>query len=116
MIEKYIQFAIDNGFIWLENFKIIENLRIDNVNIIKWLFISYVDKKEWFILESIERILSSKPFIEAIARGISEKKKMWYESNYNDTIINIITTQQAIAIRENKLDEFIINLLGEWNQ
>jgi hypothetical protein len=51
-------------------------------------------------------------FIEAIARGKSEA--MWMLAKWlhtKDSIVEYITIKQAIAIRDNKLPEYITNLL-----
>tara|TARA_R110000851_G_C13064646_1_gene564311 strand:- start:446 stop:622 length:177 start_codon:yes stop_codon:yes gene_type:complete len=57
----------------------------------------------------------SSDFIEAVARGVDNDWELMKE--YKPTaikyIIDHITVQQAIAIRDNKLEEYIINLLGE---
>ena len=102
MIKEYIEFAIENWYIkW-------------NVDI----FISYkmiTFEVDWGAFnKSILETITSKPFIEAIARGILKKyevniKRNSYKSAFT-TEIEIITTEQAIAIRDWTLIEYITNL------
>lgn len=69
-------------------------------------------------------VITSSQFIEAVARGVSKETnvkvpQLWTlyscvlhsELVNRKWIINEITTQQAIAIRDNKLPEFINNIL-----
>jgi len=53
-------------------------------------------------------LITSKEFIEAIARWIN--KRLHYKITYTSWQLDVITTKQAIAIRDDKLEEFIINL------
>jgi len=96
-IERYIQFAIDNGYdnksTLYKNFWLKEWFN----NIPNWDFSSYYD---WLLYPNYYTfIITSKPFIEAVARGLLEKEY------WKDSI--------SIAIRDNKLEEFITNLLWE---
>ena len=120
-IKRYIQFAIDNEY----------DIRSEDYDI-KDGTIYFNDAED---LVNIEKIITSKEFIESIARGIS--KKVW-KDEYNemvdrwllnkwydwdvyslkevnqrllDTKIHYITLEQAIAIRDGTLDECINNLL-----
>jgi hypothetical protein len=73
----------------------------------------------------LQNIITSKPFIEAIARGILKKFKWDKRSEIYYTgsllsmdrtymsieeLIDDITTEQAIAIRDNELEEYINKL------
>jgi len=145
IIKQYIQFAIDNGYnfnldilskfttgdlinpkeVYKDGIYYLDEPRrdINNtlniwVSLMKWenVFKGYV---------SIYETITSKPFIEAIARGIRNTKPhqishnskqkeylicpAWYMTD--NEIEDKLTTLQAIAIRDNKLDGFIDNLL-----
>lgn len=93
MIEKYIQFATNNGYKHKGELENIQRYEKCSSEILTYKFI----KKE---------------FIEAIARGIhkEEKDDDWEIIPLSFTELDI-TIQQAIAIRDNKLEEFITNLL-----
>lgn len=99
-IEKYIQLAIDNGYdfkckveIWEDWFK----------------YYSNCTSREVWVTIGIIKLITSKPFISAIARGINRKSnKAIYDTN-----LYRITIEQAIHIRDNKLEEFINNLLWD---
>ena len=116
-IEEYIQFAIDNWYdddieyIWCINWNNLWHSEYD-FNEIYWQFVegSSENFKSWF--SSIIDIITSKPFIEAIARGITIELSI-KDSSYlldrdcdceNDAI-DIITTGQARDIREEQLEE-----------
>ena len=129
-IEQYIQFAINNGY--------------DSLIVEKESFGFFVEDKDYIIVENIIeweflfeipilKIITSKPFIEAIARGIIkiECDNDWYDwtdilidygnwrkslYNFNRdyeeiSVLNDVTKYQSYAIRDNKLEEFITNLL-----
>ena len=124
-IEKWIQFAIDNGY-W-EKYNWLQEYSNDNgwcyEDIFDWEFVS--DNKRNYI--SIERLITSKKFIEAIARGYIKnnnptkywevewigrhRNKHWTLHIY-DEILEQITHLQAIAIRDGKLEEFIQKTLN----
>jgi hypothetical protein len=76
----------------------------------KWLYILNFIADVWTWYKNITDVITSKPFIEAIARGVLETDFEWKKELLLE-VINIITTKQAIAIRDNKLEEFINNLL-----
>jgi hypothetical protein len=154
LIERYLQFAIEN---WYDKFKAPYNSMIDMINF---------DLKWNHCFPNITEIITSWPFIEAIARGlckdmsISDAIQFFYWKTYlddnlkeiphkysnrtrketeemflkitwkkmskmelsdRDVILKAIrewllhieeiTHNQAIAIRDNKLDEFIQDLL-----
>lgn len=122
-IERYIQFAIDNGYIqnifW--KYEKIIDLCIWNKQTFIWLL-----EKPWFTAhETFNNIemFTSKYFIKAVASWIikSWKKSFKLErawlTNIDwewltiDTLIQRITIDQAIAIRDDKLEEFIEQLL-----
>lgn len=117
-IERYIQFAIDN---WYEKtlgygFEL-SSKNEHNISVYlnsNWIRESY----------NIVQLITSKPYIEAIAKGLVKKYNwqtidwmFWYWAWEFDDSLNIelevdeITTNQAIAIRNNTLEEFIENLL-----
>jgi hypothetical protein len=115
-IKDYIQFAIDN---WLSRWKI---FKIEDHYVIFRRF----DIDLWKRYNIID-FITWKEFIEAIARwtlDIEKDKKDWDESyvrlNFKNTTnaekvwreqcIDQITFDQAIAIRDWKLKEFIKNL------
>ena len=130
-INKYIQFAIDNGYkidyeyvfsekkwhIWetIINKDIIDKVINRDIN---WTlnFHSHIIKNKSIARGSFSVIeaITSKPFIEAIAKGkISNTFIVHWEieGDYLDKISDKITLSQAIAIRDNKLEEFINSLL-----
>ena len=93
-IERYIQFAIDNGLNITIYWYAITNIKL------------IADDKRNYL-----ELITSKPFIEAIARGLHK------ENNYTDWIalsVDFLTKDQAIAIREGQeaLDTFINNILS----
>ena len=121
MIEKYIQFAIDNwykfwhskDFIlkWIDfyDFKTQESYNKKSEH---WAIYSKMLKYELELSSffttcyyPLNDLITSKEFIEAIAR--------WYKKK--DTALSFvedeITIQQAFAIRDNKLENFITNIL-----
>jgi len=124
IIKEYIQFAIDNNFQMPSWYKI------------EWNFLIWKKHKTDKNSISIEinkidifRIITSKDFIEAIAKGIYNNIVLkdlnksikilkyidiWLKERYIDNTINYleenIILKQALAIRENKLEDFITNL------
>ena len=89
MIKKYITFWIENGY---EGWSIFKDNKIEDILCVIWAI----------------NIITSKEFIEAIARGLHKK------NNYTDWIalsVDILTKEQAIAIRDWDLSNFINNLL-----
>ncbi len=116
LIERYLQFAIEhwkyNDFDWYEFIWL--QYEIDHI-LVKF----NVNSKEikQFLCDSIIELITSWPFIEAIVRWIMEE---WMDKNFYDTYCDCcyvldlwdeFTKYQAIAIRDNKLDEFIKDLL-----
>lgn len=99
-INKYIKFAKDN---WLE------------LHSIDW------ESKKLNSLDIIY-LITSKKFIEAIARWIISREfsysqfteeKLWIKCDNQKWFIDILTFTQAIAIRDKELDIFIKNLLWQ---
>lgn len=107
IIEKYIQFAIDNWFKDLDWYKFLWlKYEIDHI---LWEFETnnwnYTTQLLW---DNIIEIIMSKEFIEAVARWLKDN---WIQKEELSVIIDWLTITQAIAIREWKLEEFINNLL-----
>lgn len=104
-IERYIHFAVDNGYRQPTPYWDYESISVsDN-------YIHY-KKKIWWMLSMESDILlqsiKSKKFIEAIAIGVEKKHIVWWTRRMN---INWITKYQEIAIRDWTLDTFIEQLL-----
>jgi hypothetical protein len=104
LIERYLQFAI--GY-WYDKFKAPYNSMIDMINF---------DLKWNHCFPNIIETITSWPFIEAIFRGWYDKYDFdkWIRNKFDTywwSDIDKITFAQAIAIRDNKLDEFIQDLL-----
>lgn len=116
-IKDYIQFWIGNWYKFecLQKWELLEKLTVISINKV------IINDDDWgcaYVLNLIE-LITSKEFIEAIGRGL--KEKWWYEdvlwlwgfthkSDFNNFIVEL-THIQADAIRDNKLEEFINNLL-----
>lgn len=110
-IEKYVKFGIEN---WLKDYKKCK---------VNWNSVCFDGMQHYNIIECI----TDKSFIKAIARWLEEEHywntnllceyRFWMKDNWEDCyiweIIAWLTYRQAIAIRDNKLEEFITNLL-EW--
>ena len=110
LIERYLQFAIDN---WLDIHKWVSKREHFNLWIKDFYFIyneysigliSKHTNSTLFNINTIE-LITSWPFIEAIARGCDWKSEIRINTTW------FITLKQAVAIRDNKLDEFIQDLL-----
>lgn len=105
-IKEYIEFAIDNGY------KLSKmpsySFEIDDDSIVLY------HEGECFYEKDIIRTITSEPFIEAIARGILDKKWLDTDKNYKiflEININEIVTKQAFAIANWELESFITKLL-----
>jgi len=119
MIEKYIKFAIDNWYWKLDNdWKIKTNIITQEKDYndeicldetLHWTFILYWCCDVWCDIISLENIITSKEFIEAIEKWMIEKLELDYDAD----LIDDITIKQSLAIRDNQLDSFIKNILGE---
>lgn len=119
-LTRLIQFAINNGY---EFFAASSVRKIESKHkVFRWReFPQYwtikihclddcdVPKEITITNENYCNTITSKPFIEAVARGINPTMKNW--SMWLNIEIDWITTKQAIAIRDNKLPDFINNLL-----
>lgn len=121
LLEKYIQFAIDNWFrFWSESWFItfIEN------NVITVHFPIELEDCEYNLIETI----TSEKFIKAISiwfvkqwdivTNIYWEKSFelnWFTYQFEEEqfkwFIDKITIEQAIAIRDSKLEEFIKTIL-----
>jgi len=127
MIKKYIQFGLDNWYEfkynknyyqkldyspdWIEEWKRYIghiNLSMNRVHNFKIEFI--LNKKMYANYYNTLEIITSKEFIEAVARWVYENNKDRSWNAYYQNIIKIITHEQAEAIRDNKLEEFITKL------
>lgn len=112
IIERYIQFAINNWYKDLDWYKFLWlKYEIDHI---LWEFETANWKYSLQLLwDSILEIITSKKFLEAIARWIY----MWNNpvrvkiDNIFNQIIDDITTEQSIAIRDKKLEDFILEIL-----
>ena len=114
-IKKYIEFGIDNGY------KEYDIEWYEMTEILKW--------PEYYKI-----IITSKEFIESIARWIYKNKELFvnywrdepfikdpkdyeellkeedFENIYKHSLMTNITINQAIAIRDNQLEQYITNL------
>jgi len=88
IIEQYITFWINN---WSKKAKIYHEQEKSKTGLLNLPLM--------FIF-----VITSKDFIEAIAKWLSD------DNEIRSLEVDRITTKQAIAIRDNKLEEFIINL------
>lgn len=102
--EQYIQFAIDN---WWEN------------NIKAWVVWYDIinhnlkDKDNITLITNFIENITSLSFIKAIAKWLNNSRLISINPNYWITI-DTLTKYQAIAIRDNKLEDFILNFLNIW--
>ena len=128
IIEQYINFSFDNDF----KIKTKTWLNVDSCKCIwynKWIVcIKYIrGKSKWYIQINLIQLITSKPFIESITIGVFDNNDLLNKySNYYywdlryfidkdleenlENLSNSICKNQAIAIREEKLEDFIINL------
>lgn len=130
MIKEYIEFAINNRVTYYWDFKITSFKLCNKVSPSKNIILRTEINDIWDS-EDIIRFITSKPFIEAIARGVQksltkmedyiiinhnmyEKRDFTRFSFEKTDLVDDITTEQAIYIRENKLEEFIIKII--WNE
>ena len=125
IIEKYIKFAIDN-ILEIENKKIL-SVRFDEYHWIPFISLE-VNHKMWvwksYKMFNLIELITKKEFIEAIARWkwkkiLERTKDSWINAseNLDDSIqtkimiIREITIEQTIAIRDWKLEEFILSII-----
>jgi len=111
-IERYIQFAITdwkfNDYDWYD-FQWYEETHIEWENYIR-LFFSVNDEIinqdiKWSIID----LITSKDYIESIARGLLKTDYVNTQSAHR-VDEDILTTSQAIAIRDWELPNFINNI------
>lgn len=131
-IKEYIQFAINNGYPIYSLWKEIEKVYKNNMWFLSVRIVRLYWNMEVRFSISLYELITSKPFIESIARWLYENwiqinstwlsidtiietsiwesfyKKDW--TKYISRLENRITTEQAIAIRDWKLEEFITKL------
>ena len=105
IIEKYITFWIDNGYLWLY-----PKYEIDTQWWIKLYDEEFIDlyhsQTHLFVL------ITSKEFIEAISRGLWEIKNPNLKLGiYANQTLDQLTYEQAIAIRDGTLEEFINTII-----
>jgi hypothetical protein len=87
----------------------------------EWKYGIYIHHKTGSIEFNIIELITSKEYIEAICRYIIENKlnkwesiTTWYKANtysFINPFIDTFTAEQAIAIRDCKLEEFIKTIL-----
>ncbi len=117
MIEKYIQFAIDN----FDKFCDFDYKRYEKIKVYKNYIHLLNDDNCKYNSDNLIELITSKPFIEAVARGIEKEwiildcPLMWWEwniENSSDTsLIEKLSFMLISAIRENELEEFIKKIL-----
>lgn len=118
---QYIRFAIKNWLIewmlWEPYEKLIDLDVWEHQVYFHWRI------KNWYTFTDtfdIIRLITSKEFIEAIADFIVKRQCEWmtqehidkYSDNWTIKEKQRITIQQALAIRDNKLEEFYRNILN----
>lgn len=123
IIEKYIQFAIDNWYKF--------NVEYNYNRIVRFEYreaqrdVVFTTNTYFSIFWHIE-LITSKEFIEAVARWLDKvdinslhwwkiyitRLRWFFIWNYDSpNLVDTITHKQAIAIRDEKLEEFINNLI-----
>lgn len=113
LIEKIINIAIENGYNPWDEVKTID---IDIENALRlWgdiqIGFNWRDEKKKCIWRNLSTILTSKEFIDAFCKYLwmNEKDYKNFKNMINwtwDETINDFTCEQAIAIRDWKLEEF----------
>lgn len=115
MIEKYIQFAIDNGF-KLHDYSDY-TFCLDSDIIIK-------PKDGYEYKVNLLNVITTNDFIEAIARWILKNWKKSYKPSRawltniggewvnKDILLQRVTIEQAISIRDCQLEWYILTILG----
>ena len=123
LIKEYINVAIEN---WYKAVK--ESIAYDESNCCfktkevncwreEWVYIDFYENnsvcwtKTLMNVISFEKLITSKEFIVAIAKWLRIIHWRQYLTHGLDDLIDDITTEQAIAIRDCKLDDFINNIL-----
>lgn len=132
ILEEYIKFAMDHWYDWREVHLIWNNytcddktkfkLKVDEGSVSIYYLEDENDEEDEWELErrcDLIRVITRKTFIESIARWIVWKNHPEVHNDFTkeelkdydfSSFIEEITIQQSIAIREEKLEEFIINL------
>ena len=133
-IERYINFAIDNGYTVKDYFykKKLHNIRISWRKNIRFNWQTSPDSIYNYFSNkttNLYELITSKEFIEAIARGLLKTQKWnyvyfdwgfefvpkWDNKQWLRNITNRITASQAFAIRDKYLERFIEDLLPKEN-
>ena len=107
IIEKYIQFGIDN---WYKPYSFADYQWYESWSD-KLIYIDKDDFDEYW--DNLIQTITSKEFIEAIARWLyiwDKSVRVKIDSVFNK-LIDDITFEQALAIRDNKLEEFILSII-----
>lgn len=104
-INKYIQFSVDN---WLEFWDIKINSFLINE---PPTCVSFKDKIGWQYSINIIELITSKSFIEKIAKWYCNKYCEDDDIEYFNEKIDEITREQAKAIRDSTLDYFINKII-----
>ena len=107
-IEKYIQFAIDNKYDWLDKYKDLTR----EVYEYEWEYTIIIDSD--FICEeniNLLQIITSRSFIEAVARGVVNKSSYEiHNEQWRNTKFYIILNR---LIREDKVVDFLRNEISK---
>ena len=117
---NYIRFAIKNKL--KLDWEIIKEVKLFYQDTLYTLYTGYDD----FIEIWLHELITSQGFIQAVARWLEKSNldfMIIWKYNYSPKVdwqkywcyIDKITTQQAIAIRDNSLDKFINNLIPNEN-
>ena len=96
---------------WIKNW--CDDCALEYIDEVYWSWwdyqVNYIeDVKEWH--NALYSIICKKSFIEAVAKGLCMEDKIEFSEYSKEELIDDITKDQAIAIRDNKLEEFINNL------
>ena len=122
IIQRYIQTALSNWFPWEVPDKILDNTRdiLDSWKFVVWFWYKLIYDVEWWYQHfDLIEIITSKEFIEAIVEYIwwnntpATLFKIKFHYTCKKDLIDTITTEQAIAIRDNHLEAFILKILWD---
>ena len=106
-LERYIQFAIDNGYRRFKYEDTKDSFWIENISKdFKTVWLESENSMEQYV--NITELITSKDFIESVSIWC---EKLWTLQWSRRTNVDYITIKQAIAIRDNTLDTFITALL-----
>ena len=126
-IKRLIQFPINNGYKF--DWDKVEEIRItvNNDVCIYWKF-NKGNEREFYFSQNYIELITSKPFIEAVARGIVNKSsyeihnEQWRNTKFyiilnrlirEDKVVDFLRNEISKAIFNEELPEFIDNLLWE---